>query len=233
MVSNGPMNDQRNASPSRMATSTSSGLAIALLHEPERLVEKGALQAIDDEPVDLAGHDDGRVTASLISAAVRSTTLASGPRRGHNLDRRDQISGLMGWATSVRARPFSVSVKAEGSKAEVELAKNRLRRGERVEPGEQFAFGVESLGRVLLHIVRAVERGFQRRGAGDPGEEVALGFVEQAMGGEFGQARDDGVKGQSRPRQDRRPTARPRGPRARRRSPRPARSNLLPRRRSS
>ena len=54
MVSNGPMNDQRRPSPSAIVLSRSCGDDEALADEPERFGEQRALQAVQDEAVDLA-----------------------------------------------------------------------------------------------------------------------------------------------------------------------------------
>jgi hypothetical protein len=54
MVSNGPMNDQRSARPSRIPRSTSSA-------EPEGLLEERALQPVHDETIQLAPHHQRRM----------------------------------------------------------------------------------------------------------------------------------------------------------------------------
>ena len=155
---------------------------IALLDEPERLFQQRALQPVHDEAVDLALHDDRRVTGGAQEARRALDRLRRRPGRGHDLGGRNEI-GRIDRVDDETARA-ALEAFREGRRQDGggRACENRVRRRGGVEPREHGALHVDVLGGVLLDVDDALERQFKgRRDVDSRGDFASRGAVQKIV----------------------------------------------------
>ena len=134
---------------------------VPLAHQAHRLGQQRALQAIEDEAVELAPDHHRHLSDGAHHGMCALQRRCVRPRRAAKLDDGDQMRRIHRMGDDTARTPGERLGEARRGNGRGRACENRLGRRRRVERGKEVALDVDVLGRAFLHPLDVADGGAQ------------------------------------------------------------------------
>ncbi len=163
---------------------------IALADQAHRLGEQRALQAIENEAIDLALHQDGHLPDAGHHFGRARHGRGAGPRRAAEFDDGNEVRRIHRMRDQAARASGEIRGELRRTDRRGRAGDNRGRGRHRVELAEDLALDRQLLGQIFLHPVDVRDGGVETVGCRDS-RQRARGVIDESRPLLFGQARRD------------------------------------------